>query len=92
MNENHPSAPGTSHTAPLAMDDEFGALMSKLTLNVGGQAELATTAREQVLMDHQHKLWGSEAQAQQGRRIREARREIMESSETTTPVRPVGSY
>eukprot|EP01084_Bolivina_argentea_P093306 167832_1 len=94
MNENHPSAPGTSHTAPLAMDDEFGALMSKLTLNVGGQAELAATAREQVLMDHQHKLWGSEAQAQQGRRIREARREIMESSETTTPfndIEPISS-
>ncbi len=90
MNENHYSAPGTSHTVSLAADDEFEALMSELTLEAGGQAELAATAREQVLMDHQHKFWGLEAQAQQGRRMREVRREIMESSETTTPVRPVG--
>ncbi len=90
MNKNHSSAPGTGHTASLAADDEFGALMRDLAIEAGGQAELAATAREQVLMDHQHKLWASEAQYQQGRMIRESRHEIMERSDTTTtPVRSV---
>ncbi len=90
MNKNNPSAPGVSHTTSLDVDAEFDTLMDELTLEAGGPAQLAATGREQALMDHQHKLWGSEAQVQSRQGIRETEHETMESSETTTRVRPLG--
>ncbi len=91
MSENNSSDARVSPTASLAVDAEFNALMGELTLEAGSQA-LSATAREQALMDHQHKFWGSEAKAQPRRRKRETERGVMESSETTTWVRPIGRY
>ncbi len=91
MSENNSSDTRVSPTASyLAVDADFNTLMDELTLEAEGQVELAATAREQALMDHQHKFYGSEAKAQPRQMIRETGRGVMESSETIARVRPIG--